>query len=122
MMRKNRISEIKIALTTLAKEGDPESSFVIFENPQTEKFVQFAFLGDELVCDIPLQELSKDEEKAIRSIMEEKATNARTGELISYQKWFNITELNKAAEFVETIFTRVFKLPEDYTIKTEIQK
>jgi len=121
-MRKNRISEIKIALTTLAKEGDPESSFVIFENPQTEKFVQFAFLGDELVCDIPLQELSKDEEKAIRSIMEEKATNARTGELISYQKWFNITELNKAAEFVETIFTRVFKLPEDYTIKTEIQK
>lgn len=121
-MRKNRISEIKIALTTLAKEGDPESSFVIFENPQTEKFVQFAFLGDELVCDIPLQELSKDEEKAIRSIMEEKATNARTGELISYQKWFNITELNKAAEFVETIFTRVFKLPEDYTIETEIQK
>jgi hypothetical protein len=122
MMRKSRISEIEMALTTLVKEGDPESSFIIFENPQTEKFVQFAFLGDGLVCDIPLQELSKDEENAIKSIMEEKATNARTDELISYQKWFNVTELNKAAEFVETIFTKVFKLPEDYTIKTEFQK
>jgi phosphoribosylaminoimidazole-succinocarboxamide synthase len=84
--------------------------------------VQFAFLGEELVCDIPLQELSKEEENAIKSIMEDKATDARTGELISYQKWFSVTELNKAAEFVETLFIKVFKLPEDYMIKIEIEK
>jgi len=122
MTRDSRISEIKTALATLVKEGDPESSFIIFENPQTEKFVQFAFLGEGLLCDIPLQELSKEEENVIKSMMGDKATDARTGELISYQKWFSVIELDKAAEFVETIFIKVFKLPEDYTIKTEIEK
>ena len=118
MKRNERTNQIKTALNRLVEEGT-EGSFLIFENPKTEKFVQFAFV-DGLICDIPLAELSREEENKIKSIMGEGARDVETGKSVSYQKWFESDKIDKAVEFVEKIFINIFKLPESYRIECNI--
>jgi len=117
-MSEKRISDMEKVLTNLVRED--KGTFVIFENPPSEKFVQFAILEEEMICDIPLQELSNEEENRITSFMEIGATDARTGEPISYQKSFGKNATGKAAEFAETLFLEVFRLPKSYTMETKI--
>ncbi len=94
------------------------ASFIVFENPEKEKFIQFALIGREgLICDIPTTILTGGEEERLRELVPDTSRDMETGELISYQRWFNAEELHRAAELVETIFTRIFNLPEDYTLR-----
>lgn len=121
MNREERITLISDLLNDLANEGEAGESFVIFENSETMKFVQFAFVEGGLMLDIPLVELSKEEANGIRAILgEEGAKDARTGKLTSYQRLFGFDEIGKATELVEMIFLGVFKFGGSYTINPEI--
>lgn len=114
----DRVAEIKHALNDLTDDGE-EDSFVIFENPDTKKFVQFMKTEKNIVCDIPLVELSDEEKSKIRLLLDKVVKEERTGEETSYQKNFSTRSIDEAAELVERIFVHVFKLPEDYEIETE---
>lgn len=111
--REERIYKIRNALGSLIKAVG-KGSFVVFENYDTQKFVQFVF--PPLLCDVPTRELSKEEEDEIRSIIGEGGRSLETGELISYQKVFELNEIDKAVELVERVFINVFKLPESYLL------
>ena len=106
------------------KEGN-EGSFVVFD-ATAEKFVQFACSKEEelLICDIPLQELSKDEEKRLIEIEEfsggEGSEDVKTGEQISYQAIFDKGDIERAADLTERIFIRVFGLPHDYDVSVAL--
>lgn len=74
-----------------------------------------------LLIDVPLAELSKDEENAIRSILgEDGAVDVETGEKVSYQELFQVNEVERAIELTEEIFTDVFNLPETYKIEYDL--
>jgi hypothetical protein len=59
MKQKERFQRIRKAFKKLIKDGK-EGAFVIFANPKTSKFYQFAYEFEEkvFVCDIPLAELN----------------------------------------------------------------
>lgn len=116
----DRVAEIKDALNDLTDDGE-EGAFVIFENPDTKKFVQFMKTEENIVCDVPLVELSDEEKSKIRLLLDKVATEERTREATSYQKNFSAKDIDEAAELVERIFIHVFKLPEDYEIETETE-
>jgi len=122
MKKEERLEIFKINLSKIV-EGN-EGSFVIF-NVRSEKFVQFAGSKEMgLVCDIPLAELSKEEEKRLLSIKDfsegEGARDAETKELTSYQIEFNKDDINKAVELTERIFIEVFRFPTTYNVDTEL--
>ncbi len=94
------------------------NSFVIFENPATEKFIQFALIdGEGFICDVPITVLSPEEEERIKTLMPETSRDMETGRLLSYQKWFDVHELYRAAELVDKLFTQIFDLPPDYELR-----
>ena len=120
MKKEERFKEITHGFEFLSRNTCVEDPYVVFENPKTLKFVQFSLSSRGILCDIPLIELSKDEESGIRQIMEEEATmDSRTGEKISYQRVFEQDEIEQAFEMLEMVFTEVFKLPESYSLRTE---
>jgi len=97
---------------------DVGASIIIFENPETGKFIQFALMGREgLICDVPTTILTVEEEEKLRELMPETSRDMETGELISYQRWFDSHELDRAAELVEEIFTNIFNLSVDYGLR-----
>ena len=124
MKKKERLKIFKDNLRKLVKEGN-EGSFVVFD-ATAEKFVQFAGSKEEelLICDIPLQELSKDEEKRLIEIEEfsggEGSEDVKTGEQISYQAIFDKGDIERAADLTERIFIRVFGLPHDYDVSVTL--
>jgi len=124
MKREERLEIFRCNLSKLVEEGD-EGSFVIFD-VATGKFVQFVGSKEEggwMICDIPLQELSKDEEKrllAIEEFLHSEGIDAETGVKISYQAWFGKDDVEKAAEITERIFTEVFRLPDDYDVNVSL--
>jgi len=123
MKRKERLEIFKRNLSKIVEEGN-EGSFVIFDTI-AEKFVQFAGSKEEggwLHCDIPLQELSKEEEKRLRDpqIFDKNPPDAEYEELTSYAKDFDKEDLNKAVELIERIFIEVFSLPYDYNVNVEL--
>ena len=63
-MRKEKIQCTFNKIINSGKEG----VFVVFTNSDTGKVVQFTYDSEEklFVCDIPLDELTKEEEKMIR--------------------------------------------------------
>jgi len=124
MNRKERLTIFNTNLREIVKERR-EGSFAIF-NASHDKFVQFA--GDKemgLVCDIPLTELSEDEERRLLALEEfatqKGAVDANTEEQISYQASYEKEDVNKAAELTERIFIQVFKLPVNYSIVAELK-
>ena len=99
-------------------------AFVIFTNPETDKFVQFAYEFEEkvFVCDIPLAELSKSEEAKIRLLFGEYCNrDIETGERISFQEVFELDVINAMIQLVEKIFTKVFGLGKSYEIGIELK-
>jgi len=101
-----------------------KGGFVVFE-ASPEKFVQFG--GDKefgLVCDIPLAELSKEEEKRLLTLKEfskaEGSRDANSNDLIAYQTFYNEEEVNQAAGLTERIFVEVFGFPNTYNVVTKL--
>jgi hypothetical protein len=120
MKREERIKEITDGLSLLVRSARGEDSYVIFENPKTMKFIQFSPSSKGILCDVPLIELSREEEIGVRRIIgEEAAADHKTGELISYQRVFESDEIEQASEMLERIFIEAFKLTESYELKTE---
>ena len=119
MNKEQRSKVFKTNLRKLANEKG-NGSFVIFE-AEHEKFVQFAG-GKEmgLLCDMPLAELSKDEQERLLILNEfasqEGSVDANTQERISYQTEYDEQDADKAAELAEKIFIQVFRLPASYSI------
>lgn len=121
MEKEARLEMFKTNLTKLIMEGK-EGSVVIFDTP--EKYVQFAGCKGWMACDIPTSQLTKDEEKRLLNLKQfsdaECATDAKTGETISYQSHFEEEGVDEASELVEKIFTEVYRLPQDYDVKAEL--
>lgn len=122
MKKEERLRIFHTNLSKLIEKGE-EGSFVVFN--AGERVIQFA--GDKktgLVCDIPLAELSKEEEERLQALDEfssgEHARDAATNELVSYQTVCNKEEIDKAVELTERIFTEVFKLTDAYEVSVEV--
>ena len=74
--------------------------FVIFENQQSKKFVQVVLLEDELLCDVPLSELSREEGNKLKSLSSKNIGEMYEG---SYNLWFKLDEIKQATEWVDKI-------------------
>jgi hypothetical protein len=112
---RDRTSSIKSTLTYLVKNGGLES-YLIFENPETKKFVQLANIDEEFLFEIPLSSLTVKEKQRVKSFLPEYAKYGKKVNEGSYQKWFRIDEIDKIADLIEKIFVNVFGLPISYTI------
>lgn len=111
----NRIEIYKDNLNKLLKE---EGYFVIFEDSQTKKFVQFfaSPKAKQLVLDFPIepQKLSKEQMVKLNDILDKDFV-----EFISSEDPIQVSfidKVNYVAELIERIFIEVFNLPRDYEI------
>ena len=112
---RNRVSNIKSTLTYLVKNGELRS-YLIFENPETKKFVQLVNIDEEFLFEIPLSGLTVKEKQLVKSFLPGYTQYGKKVNEGAYQKWFTIDEIDKIAGLVEKIFVDVFKLPISYTI------
>ena len=101
-----------------------ETKIFFITNPETEKFVQFAYNAHDnlFVCDIPIIGLTKEEEKQILLLLGAFcSTDANTGEKISFQQVFNLDVIDGMTILIENIFTTVFSLVNGYKLEFEIE-
>ncbi len=105
-----RLETVRSALRGLVQPDTPDGSFVIFEHPDSGKFVQFVSVGGALICDIPVQELSDAEAARLRVVPGMSLIEAEDGEPVSYQAMFSPSEIEAAAELVESVFVNVFQI------------
>ena len=77
--------------------------------------MQVVLLEDEILCDIPLSELSREEGNKLKSLSSKNIGEMYEG---SYNLWFKLDEIKQATEWVDKIFVDVFKLPRSYSINT----
>ena len=126
--KNERLKIFRKNLIKLATQGKEDRfCFVIFE-VMSEKFVQFADIKDKdarfLTCDIPLQELSEEEEKRLQCLeLFEKTPNyLESGEIASYSYVadFDYEEIEEAANIAERVFIQVFHMPPNYEINVEL--
>ena len=101
-------------------EIETESDEPIFEDVKTRKFVQFMYLSNDLLCEVPLSTISEDEEESIKKCMTEIHRWGEKSDEASYQKWFCAEEISEATALVEKIFINIFKAPKNYTIKSDL--
>ncbi|MHA1653930.1 MAG: hypothetical protein ACTSYX_03005 [Candidatus Thorarchaeota archaeon] len=121
MDRETRLELIRTTLDDMIRGEGRQASFVVFEDPEREKFVQFAFVGGDLVCDIPIDELSELEEERVGALPEI-STSESNGNVVAYQRWFSPDELDEAAQFTEFLFVDVFQMPPGYTLRVSFQE
>ncbi len=107
-------------LRRLVEEGNLQGSFAIFEDRTTGKFVQFALVGNSLICDIPLVQLSGTERARLHAIAGPAATDSPKAEAPSFQFVFGAKDTRAAAEFADRVFVEVFNIPTDADIKTTL--
>lgn len=141
MIQKERITQIKTALTRLAREGDSEASFIMLEAPKTGKYIICALMNPEgassrrITVMIPLDGFSEEEKKKIGTIVEEAKgydsggwdirvprkmrETTKEGHLDDYSIDFTIRDIGEAANFVDTIFINAFKLEKTYTLSID---
>jgi len=105
------LSQIYASLNYLVTKEAGE--FIIFENPQSKKFVQVVLLEDGLLCDVPLSELSREEGSKLKSLSSKNIGEMYEG---SYNLWFKLADMKQATEWVDKIFVDVFALPRPYSI------
>lgn len=114
-MRKNQRHELFLSyLQTILSEGG-SGNFVIFNDPISEKFVQFvAERGDRLmIIDIPKITLSNDETMRLKAIFGALFTSTAS----SFQAEVS---LEQGAKCTEKIFRDVFLLPDTYNVETKL--
>ncbi len=114
-MKKRIESAIKLIL-----DNAGEGWFIIFEEPRTEKFVQFAYDEDTgLIFDLPFQALDKDELGRARQVLGEAGIGDETagifdapdGEQLGEQQSFNAMigrDIEQALDLVHRVFTYVY--------------
>ena len=95
-----------------------ESGVVIFD-AGSDKFVQFFYDSEDnnLICDIPIDELSAQEEKKLLLLKEFSKDSGAFDDkkqLIAYHTYFRGEDIEKAANLAEQIFIRIFDFPNNY--------
>ena len=124
-MNQNRI---KTALRALLNRRN-DDAFVIFEERDSGKFVQFAGSADQpLLLDLPSQALSAEEQQRAALLFAQlgsaDATSADlydrpggqvVGRQISYQLVFG-QDCDRAAEVTSRIFKEVYRLPAEFEL------
>ena len=93
---------------------------MIFEDPNSGKFVQFAVSAPEktLVVDIPLINLTQQEYDWLRQHMEI-MTDVK-GSPLSFQKLISTVQVDYAAKYTEWIFTKIFQLPTNFDVTAQV--
>lgn len=119
-------------LTILQNNGD--DWFIIIEEPEHEKFVQFAF--DEptgLFFDLPFQALTKDELEKARSLFARLAIDSQKvpvldqpgGKEIGQQESFNHhvgRDIDMAVNFAYSVFREVYALDDSARLDVTIMR
>jgi hypothetical protein len=115
MMKKRVESAIRLILENIG-----EGWFIILEEPETEKFVQFAYdEGSGLVFDLPFQALDEDELARARQVLGEVGVgdevasifDSPDGEAVGEQRSFNSMvgkDVDRAVDLVYRVFTYVY--------------
>ncbi len=104
----------------MQKAINTSEEVVIFEDPASGKFVQFAVSAPEktLVVDVPFTILSPQENQWLGQHME--VMTDMEGEPLSYQKLISSIQVDYAAQYLDWIFTKIFLLPNTHDVKAEI--
>jgi len=123
-LRLSETNKIRTALDLLMGQGGT-GSFVIFEDPRSGKFVQFAGANNEnLLLDLPTLPLSDDETTRAREFFKQfgiespvlyEADNAKKGivqKFISFQMDLD-KNTERAARIVAAIFQQIYQFPPD---------
>ena len=141
MNRDERMNIFRSNIKALT-EGN-EGSFIIFTDSSEKKSVQFAGgkgMGS-IICDIPYKGLSKDEQKRLTMMTEFKGGEVTaegvdsswtgmaadifgmgasiTSETVSVQGMLQESDIEGGARLTEIVFTYVYQLPSDYTLKVK---
>ncbi|MBD3172099.1 hypothetical protein GF326_06470 [Candidatus Bathyarchaeota archaeon] len=116
----NRDQRINLYKHSLEEAIRRDEKIVIFEDPSTGLFVQFAVEAqdNEIIVDIPINELNKTTYEWLRPQMEPMTDTE--GELLSLQKTIKSENTQYAAEYTEYLFTKIFQLPENHDVTEEI--
>jgi len=122
MEKQKRFELFKKNIEKVVEEAK-ESGFVIFD-AGSDKFVQFTFDPEDntLICDIPIAELSAQEEEKLLLLKEFSKDSGAFDDkkqLISYHAYFRGEDIEKAANLTEQIFVGIFDFPHhyDFTVK-----
>lgn len=117
MYTDQRIALYKQSLEEALRKNE---NFVIFDDPNSGKFVQFGVQsGDgELIVDIPMEEINETTFSWLRPHME--TASDQKGEVVALQKIIKANFTQYAAEYTEWIFTKIFQLPENHDVTVNI--
>lgn len=93
---------------------------VIFEDPASGRYVQFAVSAPEktLILDIPLISISQKEYESLQPHMD--IINDIDGNPLSFQKIISTVQIDYAAQYVEWVFTKIFLLPNTHEVTTQV--
>lgn len=111
---------IDLYTNTLQNAIKANEEVVIFEDPVSNKFVQFAVSVPEktLVIDIPMTIVSQQEHEWLRPHMEIMADV--NGVHVSFQKLISTVQVEYAAQYTEWIFTKIFLLSPGFDVEVKI--
>jgi hypothetical protein len=112
-----RIDLYRRTLDEALRKGE---QVVIFEDPASGKFVQFAVESEsrELIVDIPLEQMTETIYEWLSPHMEQ-AVDSK-GNLMALQKIIKSDHLQYAAEFTDWIFTKIYQLPENHEVTVQM--
>ena len=93
---------------------------VIFEDPASGRFIQFAVEPDsrEVIVDIPVEQMTETIYEWLKPHME--SAQDSNGNFMAFQKTIKTEHLQYAAEFTDWIFTKVYQLPENHEVTVQI--
>lgn len=116
----NSIERYRLFTSSIEKAVMDNEETVIFDDPASGKFIQFAVFASEKtqIIDIPLNVLSKQEYEWLSQHLE--VITGSNNEPISFQKSISTVQTDYAAQFVEWIFTKIFLLPDTYSIDAKV--
>ncbi len=117
MFTDQRVALYKRSLEDALRRNE---NVVIFDEPASGKFVQFAVQsGDgEIVVDIPVEELNDISFNWLKPHME--VTRDQKGEVVSLQKIIKAEFTQYAAEYTDWVFMKIFQLPETHEVTVNI--
>ncbi len=116
---KDRVEKFKASVRNVIES---KKEFLIFDNPQSRKFIQFVFNheAENIFLNIPLQGLSEKEYLQCNKILGEHAVDVILGQTMALQEEYSFKQMNLVTETVEKIFLDVFHLPHDYSVNVEV--
>lgn len=119
MRTSERMLKTFTAIRNAIRDGE---SYVVIQNPGSEKMVQFALdqASRELVMDIPIPGLTQSEFDGLVSELSGVARDAATNEAISFQESHPYDRINDAVSHAEKIFREVYLLPPDFEVTIQV--